>query len=125
MIGLAKASSFDPNAFTGFKLNPSQLRTHNHYTLQYHSVKLFLNPFLFIRGFSCPSSVQTTLTQNAPNSHFCQQWAVTPDQESSTLEKTCAKLLLLSAEGCHIRLDGQHYPLKTYHGVFFKGGETR
>ncbi len=42
MIGLAKASSFDPNAFTGFKLNPSQLRTHNHFTLQYHSDNFFL-----------------------------------------------------------------------------------
>jgi hypothetical protein len=33
-------------------------------------------------------------------------------------------LPLLSAEGCHTRLDGQHCPLITYQGVFFKGGET-
>jgi hypothetical protein len=36
----------------------------------------------------------------------------------------CAKLLLLSEEGCHTRLDGQHCSLRTYHGVLFKGGET-
>jgi hypothetical protein len=25
---------------------------------------------------------------------------------------------LLSEEGCHTRLDGQHCPLRTYHGAF-------
>ncbi len=30
---------------------------------------------------------------------------------------------LLSAEGYYTRLGGQHCPLRTYHSVFFKGGE--
>jgi hypothetical protein len=53
--------------------------------------------------------------------HYCQQRAVTSDPESLNSNKKGAKLPLLSAEGCHTLVDGQHY---TYHGVFFKGGET-
>jgi hypothetical protein len=55
---------------------------------------------------------------------YCQQRAVTPDPESLNSNKKGAKLSLLSAEGCHTRLDGQHCPLITYQGVFFKGVET-
>jgi hypothetical protein len=29
-----------------------------------------------------------------------------------------------TAEGCHTLLDGQHCPLITYQGIFFKSGET-
>ncbi len=56
--------------------------------------------------------------------HYYQQRAVTPDPESLNSYKTGAKLSLLSAEGCHIPLDGRHCPLITYQGVFFKGGEN-
>jgi hypothetical protein len=34
-----------------------------------------------------------------------------------------AKLPLLSEEGCHTRLDGQHCPLITYQGIFFKASD--
>ncbi len=56
--------------------------------------------------------------------YYCQQRAVTPYPESLNSNKKGGKLPLLSAEGCHTRLDGQHCPLITYKGVFFKGGET-
>jgi hypothetical protein len=38
-------------------------------------------------------------------------------------KEKCAKLPLQLAAGCHTRLDGQHCPLRTYHSVYFKGGE--
>ncbi len=53
--------------------------------------------------------------------HYCQQRAVTPSLNSN---KKGAKLPLLSAEGCHTRLDGQYCHFNTYQGVFFKDGET-
>ncbi len=155
----------------------------------------YFNPFLFIRGLSCPSCIQASLSLNClkltipgfssqlsscilwwhwlfkknprsiisleimPQSAFsafmvilhsanysaewsgrewqpfavsngllvqsyCQQRAVTPDTESLNANKNGAKMPLQSAEGCHTRLDGQHCPLITYQGVFFKGGET-
>jgi hypothetical protein len=34
-----------------------------------------------------------------------------------------AKRPLLSAAGCHTRLDGQHCPLRTYLGFYFKKGK--
>jgi hypothetical protein len=34
------------------------------------------------------------------------------------------KLPFLSAAGCHTSMDGQHCPLRTYHGIFFKARET-
>jgi hypothetical protein len=39
----------------------------------------------------------------------------------SSNSKKCAKLPLLSVEGCHTRLDAQHHPLSTFYGVFFQG----
>jgi hypothetical protein len=33
-------------------------------------------------------------------------------------------MFVLSALGCCTRLDGQYNPLRTYHGVFFKGRGT-
>ncbi len=45
-------------------------------------------------------------------------------QQVQNLKKKFPKLPLLSAAGCHTRLDGQHCPLKTFDGVFSKGGET-
>ena len=152
--------------------------------------KMLFSPFLFIRGLSCPSCIQASLSLNClkltipgfphnclpvscgdigfkknpgleirPQSafsgfrallssanysaewsgwvwqpsadsngllahHFIQQRAVTPDQESLNSNKKGAKLPLVSAEGWHTWLDGQHCPLKTYQGFFFKGGET-
>ncbi len=56
--------------------------------------------------------------------HNYQQRAVTPYPESLNSNKKGAKLPLLSAEGCHSRLDGQHCPLIKYQGVFFKGEKT-
>jgi hypothetical protein len=53
-----------------------------------------------------------------------QQRAVTPDTESLNSNKKSAKHPLISAEGCHTQLDGQHCPLITYQGAFLKGGET-
>ncbi len=50
--------------------------------------------------------------------HYCQQRAVTPNPESLNSNKKAAKLPLLSAEGCHTQLNGQHCPLITYQGVF-------
>ncbi len=50
--------------------------------------------------------------------------AVSPDPESSNSNKKGAKLPLLSADGCHTQLEGQHCPLIRYQGVFFKGVET-
>jgi hypothetical protein len=41
--------------------------------------------------------------------------------ESFNSNKKGAQLPLLSAEGCHSRLDGPRCPLITYQGVFFKG----
>ncbi len=55
--------------------------------------------------------------------HYCQQRAVTTDPESSNSNRKGAKLPLLSAEGCHTWLEGQHCPLITNQGVFFQGGE--
>jgi hypothetical protein len=49
-------------------------------------------PFLPF-GCSCPA--------------YCQQRAVKTDPESLNSNKKGAKLPLLSAEGCHTRLDGQ------------------
>ncbi len=46
--------------------------------------------------------------------HYCQQRAVTPDPENLNSNKKGAKLPLLSAKGCHTRLEGQHCPLITY-----------
>ncbi len=56
--------------------------------------------------------------------HYGQQRAVTPYPESLNSNEMGAKLPFLSAEGCHTWLEGQHCPLITYQGVFFKGGET-
>ncbi len=56
--------------------------------------------------------------------NFIQQRAVTPDPESLNSNKKGTKLPFLSAEGCHTLLEGQHCPLITYQGVFFKGGEN-
>ncbi len=56
--------------------------------------------------------------------HYCQQRSITPDPESLNSNKKGSELPLISAEGCHTRLEGQHCPLITYQGVFFKGGET-
>ncbi len=56
--------------------------------------------------------------------HYSQQRAVTPYPESLNSNETGAKLQFLSADGCHTWLEGQHCPLITYQGVFFKGGET-
>jgi hypothetical protein len=156
---------------------------------------LTVNPFLFIRGHSCPCCIQASLSLNClhltytwissqlscilrwpwlykknpmssigleirPQSafsafralqpsanyfaewsgrvwqlsadgnglmahHYCQQRAVTPDPETFNSNKKGTKLPLLSAEGCHTRLDGQHCPLITYQGVFFKGGDKK
>jgi hypothetical protein len=38
-------------------------------------------------------------------------------------KKMCDKRPLLSVKGCHTELDGQHCPLRPYHGIFFKGGK--
>jgi hypothetical protein len=40
-----------------------------------------------------------------------------PTQEVQ-IKKKCAILPLLSAEDCHIQLDGQHCRLRTYPGIF-------
>ncbi len=61
------------------------------------------------------------LTKFAPNIHNSQQRAVTTAPGSSESKK-CAKLPLLSAESSHTWLEGRL--LRTYHGLFFKGGET-
>jgi hypothetical protein len=42
------------------------------------------------------------------------------DPDSSNSNKKGSKLPLLYAEGCHTRLEGQHCPLITYQGIFFK-----
>ncbi len=36
----------------------------------------------------------------------------------------CTKLPLLYVKSCHTQLDGQYWPLRTYHSIFFKSGET-
>ncbi len=88
----------------------------------------FKVPFLPI-GHSCP--LQTILLSDLvwqPSAdsngllghHFCQQRAVTPDPDSLNSNKKGAKLPLLSAEGCHTRLEGKHCPLITYQGVFLR-----
>jgi hypothetical protein len=59
-----------------------------------------------------------------PNSNYCQQKAAAPNPASSNFLKKCAKLPLLSAAVFHTRLVGQHCPLRTNRGVFFKGGKT-
>ncbi len=59
-------------------------------------------------------------TWRAPNGHFSQQRSATPDPASSNAKKR-TKRTLLSAAGCHTRLDGQYCPLRTYHRVFFNG----
>ncbi len=56
--------------------------------------------------------------------HYCQQRTVTSDPESLNSNKKGAKPPLLSAAGCHTRLDGQHCPLISYQGIFFMGVET-
>ncbi len=48
--------------------------------------------------------------------HYCQQRVVTPYPESLNSNIKVARLPLLSAEGCHTQMDGQHCPL-TYQGV--------
>ncbi len=50
--------------------------------------------------------------------HYYQKRAVTSNPESLNSNKKGAKLPLLSAEGCHTQLDGQHCPLITYQSVF-------
>ncbi len=103
-----------------------------------------LNPFLFIRGLSCPCRVQTSLTQN------CLKLAI-PGFPYNILPLSCgagdicffknprsgigleiglqsvvaAFTTLLPSENNSAKwLEGQHCPLWTYHGVFFKGIET-
>ncbi len=169
------------------------------FTFLFHGLldmlRITLNPFLFIRGLSCPSCIQASLSLNylkltipgfphnclsvscvdigffiknpwssiglkiRPQRAFsafralllsanysvewsgcvwkpsansngllthlnCQQRAIIIGPESLNSNKKGAKLSLLSAEVGHTRLDGQHCPLITYQGVFFKGGET-
>ncbi len=74
-------------------------------------------PFLVLRR-SCP--LQTILLSDLVGCdsplqivmafwrfhHYCQPRAVTPDPESLNSNKKGAKLSLLSAKGCHARLDG-------------------
>jgi hypothetical protein len=53
-----------------------------------------------------------------------QERAVMPYPKYLNSNKKDAKLPKQSAEGCHAQMDGQHCPLITYQGVFFKGGEN-
>ncbi len=60
---------------------------------------------------------------SVPNSQYSYQRPFTLYQANSNLLKS-AKQPLLPTAGCHTRLDGQHFPLRTYHGVFFKSRKT-
>ncbi len=84
-------------------------------------------PFLPL-GCSCP--LQTIVLSdlvgcdsplqidNLLGHHYCQQRDVRPNsKESLNSNKQGAKLPLLSAEGCHTRLDGQHFPQGVYSRV--------
>ncbi len=54
---------------------------------------------------------------SSPNSHYFQQGAATP-HPASLNSKKCVKWQFLSTYGCYTRLDGQHCPSRTEHGIF-------
>ncbi len=82
---------------------------------RYYSLQTILLSDLVV---GCDSPLQIVMAIGPLAHHYCQQRAVTPDPESSNSNKKSAKLPLLSAEGCHTRLEGQHCRLITYQGVF-------
>jgi hypothetical protein len=61
--------------------------------------------------------------KSAQKGHYYLQQAVTSDPASSNSKKVRQRPLLYAA-GCHIRLDGQHCPLRTYHGDFSRAEKS-
>jgi hypothetical protein len=91
----------------------------------------FFNPILYIRDFSCPSSVQTSLTQNcsqltilAPNSQYCQLYAVTPNPESLTNSKTMRQTTITICRGLSHPTCWAALPSENISRRFYKGRET-
>ncbi len=62
------------------------------------------------------------INSSQPNSHNSLQRAHTPDLASSNLKKMRQTVITICS-GLFYQTDGQHSPLKTYHGVF-KGRRT-
>ncbi len=57
---------------------------------------------------------------SVPNGHYFLLGLSSPTQQVQ-IQKNFTRRHVLSAEGCHTRLDGQHCPLRTYHAILPQG----
>ncbi len=73
---------------------------------------------------SISSSLVSSVEKNLPGCRARESNCLTASRlRRTTIWATSRLLPLLSATGCHTRLDGQHCSLRTYHGGFFSRAE--